>query len=116
MKERTSSGAFVVNDSVVQILNCHLPFGGVGMSGSGRYHGKAGFTAFSNPKSICQTKAFNMYPLSTRFAPYTEPKKRMMTFLLKIGGVTYSQLAKTVGIVSLAIAAAVIGLHTRHML
>jgi aldehyde dehydrogenase (NAD+) len=116
VKERTSSGAFVVNDSVVQILNCHLPFGGVGMSGSGRYHGKAGFTAFSNPKIICQTAAFNMYPLSTRFAPYTESKKRMMTFLLKIGGVTYHQLAKTVGIVSIAIAGAVIGLHMRHML
>lgn len=83
------------------------------MSGSGRYHGKAGFTAFSNPKSICETQAFNMYPLSTRFAPYTEHKKKMMTFLLKIGGVTYSQLAKTVGIVSLAIAAAIIGLKMK---
>jgi hypothetical protein len=39
-----------------------------------------------------------------------------MTFLLKIGGVTYSQLAKTVGIVSIAIAAAVFGLKTRHKL
>ncbi len=53
IKERTSSGAFVVNDAVVQLLNCHLPFGGVGKSGSGRYHGKSGFLAFSNPKSIC---------------------------------------------------------------
>jgi len=57
-----------------------------------------------------------MYPLSTRFPPYTDHKKRMMTFLLKIGGVTYSQLAKTVGIVSIAIAAAVFGLKTRHKL
>lgn len=57
-----------------------------------------------------------MYPLSTRFAPYTEHKKKMMTFLLKIGGITYSQLGRTVGIVSLAIAAAVIGLKTRPRL
>ncbi len=57
-----------------------------------------------------------MYPLSTRFAPYTEHKKKMMTFLLKIGGVTYSQLAKTVGIVSLAIAAAIIGLKMKPRL
>lgn len=83
------------------------------MSGYGRYHGKAGFVSFSNPKSICKTKAFNMYPLSTRFAPYTEHKKRMLTFLLKIGGVTYSQLAKTTGIVSLVIAGVVYGLKTR---
>ncbi len=57
-----------------------------------------------------------MYPLSTRFAPYTEHKKRMMTFLLKIGGVTYGQLGRTFGIVSLAIAAAIIGLKTRSRL
>ena len=38
-KAGTSSGAFVVNDVVVQMLNSHLPFGGVGGSGYGRYHG-----------------------------------------------------------------------------
>lgn len=54
-----------------------------------------------------------MYPLSTRFPPYTEHKKRMMTFLLKIGGVTYSQLGKTFGIVSLAIVSAIVGLKMR---
>ncbi len=86
------------------------------MSGNGRYHGKAGFVNFSNPKSICKTQAFNMYPLSTRFPPYTDHKKKMMTFLLKIGGVTYSQLAKSVAVVSFAIAAAVIGLKMRPKL
>jgi hypothetical protein len=40
----------------------------------------------------------------------------MMTFLLKIGGVTYGQLGKTVGIVSLAIAAAIFGLKTKEKL
>jgi aldehyde dehydrogenase (NAD+) len=39
VKQGTSSGSFVVNDAVVQMLNCHLPFGGVGDSGHGRYHG-----------------------------------------------------------------------------
>lgn len=39
VRTHTSSGAYVVNDSVVQLLNCHLPFGGVGDSGYGRYHG-----------------------------------------------------------------------------
>lgn len=102
-----------MNDSVVQLLNCHLPFGGVGKSGYGRYHGKSGFISFSNPKSICETKAFNMYPLNTRFAPYTEHKKRMMTFLLKIGGVTYSQLGKGLGVLCLAIAAGVYGIKMK---
>jgi hypothetical protein len=98
---------------VVQLLNCHLPFGGVGGSGNGRYHGKSGFLSFSNPKSICETKAFNMYPLSTRFAPYTEHKKRMMTFLLKIGGVTYSQLGKGLGVISLIAIGCVLGIKMK---
>lgn len=76
----------------MQLLNAHLPFGGVGASGYGRYHGIAGFQHFSNPRSICETRSINVYPLNNRFAPYTESKKRMMTFLLKIGGITYDQL------------------------
>ena len=39
VKNNTYSGSFVLNDVVVQMLNCHLPFGGVGDSGYGRYHG-----------------------------------------------------------------------------
>lgn len=107
MRSQTSSGAFVVNDSVVQLLNCHLPFGGVGESGYGRYHGESGFLSFSNMKSICNTKAFNGYPLSTRFFPFDPAKQRAMTFLLKIGGTTYSQLAKGSAILAVIIAGAV---------
>ena len=53
IKNSTYSGSFVVNDVVVHLANNHLPFGGVGMSGSGRYHGESGFINFSNAKSIC---------------------------------------------------------------
>jgi hypothetical protein len=105
-----------MNDSIVQIMNWNLPFGGVGKSGWGRYHGKAGFVAFSNLKSVVMTQAFNMYPLNTRFAPYTEHKKKMLTFLLKVGGVTYGQLGKGLGIVALAITSAIIGLKMREKL
>lgn len=95
VKSNTSSGALVQNDAVVQLLNCHLPFGGVGQSGYGRYHGESGFISFSNPKSLCMTKPFDAYPLSARFFPFTDSNKRMMTFLLKVGGTTYTQLKKT---------------------
>lgn len=71
----TSSGAYTVNDTVVQMLNASLPFGGVGKSGYGRFHSKTGFLAFSNPKSICKTMAVNSYPLNVRFPPYSESKK-----------------------------------------
>lgn len=43
VEKETSSGAYVVNDVLVHLLNPDLPFGGVGMSGYGKYHGKAGF-------------------------------------------------------------------------
>lgn len=106
VKNNTYSGAFVVNDAVVQLLNNHLPFGGVGESGYGRYHGESGFIGFSNPKSICYTKAFDAYPLSNRFAPYDDSKKRAMTFLLKIGGTTYTQLKKGSIVLAVIIAGA----------
>jgi acyl-CoA reductase-like NAD-dependent aldehyde dehydrogenase len=71
VRDETSSGSFVVNEAVLQMANNYLPFGGVGKSGYGRYHGKSGFVAFSNAKSVCETKAFNPYPISCRFPPYT---------------------------------------------
>ena len=101
VRNHTSSGAFVVNDSVVQLLNCHLPFGGVGESGYGRYHGESGFLAFSNLKSIVNSKPFDAFPLSTRFFPFDSNKKRVMTFLLKIGGTTYSQLGRGAAVVAI---------------
>lgn len=107
VRTNTSSGAYVVNDSVVQLLNPHLPFGGVGDSGYGRYHGESGFISFSNMKSICNTKAFNAYPLSNRFFPYDAAKRRAMTFLLKIGGTTYTDLAKGSKILGLIILGAI---------
>lgn len=81
-----------------------MPFGGVGRSGYGRYHGKDGFFACSNQRSICNTKPINMYPLSNRFPPYTESKQKQMTFLLKLGDITYHGLGKFFKLAILAVA------------
>ncbi|GAA30368.2 aldehyde dehydrogenase (NAD+) [Clonorchis sinensis] len=51
-KEETTSGALVQNDCGVQTLSAELPFGGVGQSGFGRYHGKHSIYTFSNPRSV----------------------------------------------------------------
>ncbi len=67
-KNETSSGSFCINDVLVQFFSHHLPFGGVGESGMGRCHGKAGFDTFSHTRSMVQnTLAFDI-PL--RYAPY----------------------------------------------
>ena len=51
-----------------------MPFGGVGNSGYGAYHGKAGFLGCSHAKPVLNKSTLNIYPLSARYAPYTEHK------------------------------------------
>lgn len=100
---KTSSGGFVVNETIMQMANNHLPFGGVGQSGYGRYHGKSGFDAFSNFKSIVRTSAVNPYPLSCRFPPYTEKNKKILLKLLSSGSITYQQIGRTLLVLVLLI-------------
>ena len=94
VKGSTSSGAYVVNDALMQIMNLSLPFGGVGASGYGRYHGKDGFVGFSNPKSIAEVSSMDTFPLNLRYPPFTDSKKSFMTKLLKVGFITYRQIGK----------------------
>ncbi|WP_370569728.1 aldehyde dehydrogenase [Flaviramulus sp. BrNp1-15] len=65
-----SFGGGVVNDSLIHFGNDKLPFGGVGASGMGSYHGKFGFDTFSHNKSII--KRGNWLDPSMRYAPYKE--------------------------------------------
>jgi coniferyl-aldehyde dehydrogenase len=55
----THAGGVCINDSVVHVAQDDLPFGGVGKSGMGRYHGKEGFYTFSAAKSVFQRGRFN---------------------------------------------------------
>lgn len=64
----TSSGGVCINDTVMQVGVSELPFGGVGSSGIGSYHGKASFDTFSHQKSVLK-KSFLM-DLKWRYAPY----------------------------------------------
>ncbi len=65
---QTSSGGVCLNDTIMHVGVTELPFGGVGDSGIGSYHGKAGFETFSHYKSILK-KAFWL-DLDWRYAPY----------------------------------------------
>jgi len=75
-----SFGGGAVNDSMVHLSNSRLPFGGVGHSGIGSYHGKAGFNTFTHYKSILR-KALWFEP-SLKYPPYTGLKTKLLRFLL----------------------------------
>ncbi|WP_034922974.1 aldehyde dehydrogenase [Gillisia sp. CAL575] len=63
-----SFGGGAINDVVIQVVNKNLPFGGVGSSGNGAYHGKHSFDTFSHKKSITKRGTWLDVPL--RYAPY----------------------------------------------
>jgi len=81
--QQTSSGALVFNESVLQLMNEELPFGGVGNSGMGAVHGKTGFDQMSHLKSVMDKAPINSFPFSSRFPPYTQSKQTLMRTLLK---------------------------------
>ena len=68
-----SFGGGAINDTVIQITNKRLPFGGVGQSGIGAYHGKITFDIFSHHKAII--KKANWFEAPVRYPPYNVPIK-----------------------------------------
>ncbi len=66
--EKTFSGAVTINDTLIHVANHRLPFGGVGYSGMGKYHGKYSFLAFSHEKSIVQNRTWIDIPF--RYPPF----------------------------------------------
>ncbi|MCO5557129.1 hypothetical protein L7F22_010685 [Adiantum nelumboides] len=79
--ERTSSGSVVVNDVGVQFNVESLPFGGVGESGIGSYHGKFGFDTFSHKKPLLVTQTGCDDRI--RYPPYTKKSKAVLRALLR---------------------------------
>lgn len=64
----TTSGGACINDTLMHIGNHNLPFGGVGNSGMGKYHGKSSFYAFSNQRSVVKTPTWIDLPF--KYIPY----------------------------------------------
>lgn len=78
---KTQSGSVAVNDTIMQIASPHLPFGGIGPSGMGRYHGRKSFETFSNMKSVMVKS--NLVDIPVRYPPYTALKEKLLKLLLK---------------------------------
>lgn len=78
--EQCSSGSACVNDTMLFMTNPELPFGGVGNSGMGSYHGQAGFDTFSHLKSVMR-RGFS-FDVAFRYPPYTSFKQCILKKLL----------------------------------
>lgn len=64
----TTSGGVTINDTIIHVASSYLPFGDVGSSGMGAYHGKASFDVFTHKKSVIKRGTFIEFPI--KFAPY----------------------------------------------
>ena len=86
---RTTSGSTCVNHCILQIANNSVPFGGVGMSGTGNYHGIYGFKTFSHERNVMRQGAFDT--MQFFYPPYHKDNEkslrakmqRLMKFFLK---------------------------------
>jgi aldehyde dehydrogenase (NAD+) len=65
---KTTSGGACINDTILHIANHYLPFGGVGKSGTGKYHGKESFLVFSNRRAVLTTPTW--VNMATRYPPF----------------------------------------------
>lgn len=74
-------GGGCVNDTIMHIATTSMPFGGVGGSGIGSYHGKKSFETFSHYKSIM--KKSNKMDLPVRYTPYTKTKDKLVRYFMK---------------------------------
>jgi len=82
MLNKFSFGGGVVNDTLIQFANINLPFGGIGASGMGAYHGEHSFKLFSHLKPI--VKRSFLFDLPQRFAPYPKSIKFLKFLLNKL--------------------------------
>ena len=77
--QETFSGGVCINDTIIHLACSTLPFGGVGDSGIGRYHGKASFDTFSHQKSVLNRSFF--MDVKLRYPPYNGKLKLLKRLL-----------------------------------
>ena len=74
--EHVHFGNGCVNDTLIQFANTNIPFGGVGNSGMGQYHGRYSFETFSHVKGV--SKKTNLFDIALRYPPYTEKNLKLL--------------------------------------
>jgi aldehyde dehydrogenase (NAD+) len=79
--KETTAGGTVINNVILHLANPDLPFGGVGESGMGNYHGLYGFKTFSHERAVLTQGFFSA--VAFFYPPYTEKVQRMITWVTK---------------------------------
>ena len=82
MIDNTLSGSIAINETLVQFAQDGIPFGGVGESGMGSYHGENGFSSFSHYKSVYFQSRINFNAMAR--APFTNFKNKIVKLLSTI--------------------------------
>jgi aldehyde dehydrogenase (NAD+) len=80
--KRYSFGGGVINDSIIHFTNEKLPFGGIGNSGMGAYHGKYSFDVFTHAKPVVKRSFW--FDLPQRYAPYPKSLNLLKLLLKKL--------------------------------
>lgn len=115
---RTSCGGMCVNDTLMHIANSELPFGGVGPSGMGSYHGFRSFKSFSHEKAVLTKYSWVdenpalKWALNARYPPYTPGRMTLVGLLsnytMEAGNLFVQKNLKFQAIVALALVALVL--------
>jgi aldehyde dehydrogenase (NAD+) len=79
--ENTTSGGVTINNTLIHLLNPELPFGGVGNSGQGNYHGYYGFRSLSHERAVMQQGKPELEDLF--YPPYVEKVKKRLNAVMK---------------------------------
>jgi aldehyde dehydrogenase (NAD+) len=82
---QTTAGGSLVNNTLLHIGNPHLPFGGVGASGQGSYHGEAGIRAFSHQRSVMRQGRPSVLK-HVLYPPYTAGRRRLVRLIGRLFG------------------------------
>jgi len=80
--DNTTAGGTCINNSLIHFANSNLPFGGVGPSGTGHYHGFYGFKAFSHERGVLEQGRVDL--LKTVYPPYGAKVARMIRLMFKL--------------------------------
>ncbi len=79
--QKIPAGGVSVNDTLIHIVSSKLPFGGIGNSGMGKYHGKYSFETFSNVKPVVKRATWMDVPV--RYAPFGNLKYKIIKFIMR---------------------------------